>query len=335
MAKYLVYYDSGTSNSRIYLFDEEYNILYTEKKNIGSKDSSIAGTNLVLLEGLKQLYDNMLAASGINEADIQSPIYASGMVTSPYGLTEVPHLLVPLTVQQLAAGMADFFEDKVFHKQFRLVPGLKTLGDDAASINNMRGEEIEIIGAIDKIAEMYPGKKVAVVLPGSHTHVALVEGDKVTAILSNMTGEIYYAISSSTVLSAVLTDNSEPFDTDHLDLDYVKQGMQNIERYGLNRAIYICHAMRLFNKGTVSQRKSYAEGVLMGGFAKGLAYYTEHEWQGCDTAVIVSDEFMHKFYSTVLEKVPALKNIGWLPISKDVSYAVEGLKKIIKSRKDA
>lgn len=41
--QYLVYYDSGTSNSRIYLLDDQFRIHYTEKKNIGSKDSSITG----------------------------------------------------------------------------------------------------------------------------------------------------------------------------------------------------------------------------------------------------------------------------------------------------
>lgn len=64
--EFLVYYDSGTSNSRIYLLDRDFQVRYTEKKAVGSKDSSIAGDNLVLLQGLKELYDGMLSATGVD-----------------------------------------------------------------------------------------------------------------------------------------------------------------------------------------------------------------------------------------------------------------------------
>ena len=166
-------------------------------------------------------------------------------------------------------------------------------------------------------------------MPGSHTHIALVEGDKVTGILSSMTGELFYALKTSTILSAVLSEKTEG-----LDPDMVRLGVHNLDTYGLNRAIYICHAMRLFGKGTPLQRKSYAEGVINGGFAKGLAWYCEHEWQGCDTAVIVSNAYMHDLYNTLLENHPYIHEIDWLPISKEKSYGVEGLKKLLSCKKE-
>ena len=30
----------------------------------------------------------------------------------------------------------------------------------------------------------------------------------------------------------------------------VRKGVENLIRFGFNRAIYICHAMRIFNEGT-------------------------------------------------------------------------------------
>lgn len=326
--QYLVYYDSGTSNSRIYLLDDQFRIHYTEKKNIGSKDSSITGSNLVLIEGLKDLFDAMLSATGISESQIAG-IYASGMITSPYGLVEVPHLVIPTSIENLADSMVCYHEDRLFHRDIYLIPGLKTTGDRITMVNNMRGEEIEIAGTLDALHEKYPNRKIALILPGSHTHIALVEGDRITSILSNITGELFYALKSATILSAVLSA-----ETDGLDPDMVRLGTENLHTYGFNRAIYICHAMRLFNQGTPMQRKSYAEGVINGDFVKGLAWYCEHEWHDCRTAVIVSNAYMYELYSVLLENHPYIKEIGWLPISKEKSYAIEGLKKILSCKKE-
>ena len=326
--QFVVYYDSGTSNSRIYLLDDQFQVRYTESVNVGSKDTSITGSNLKLLQGLKRLYDGMLSATGISESQVTG-IYASGMITSPYGLLEVPHKVIPISVEEMADSIVSFYEDQLFHREICLVPGLKTTGSDVTMVNNMRGEEIEIIGTLDALREKYPGRKVALILPGSHTHIALVEGDKVTGILSSMTGELFYALKTSTILSAVLSEKTEG-----LDPDMVRLGVHNLDTYGLNRAIYICHAMRLFGKGTPLQRKSYAEGVINGGFAKGLAWYCEHEWQGCDTAVIVSNAYMHDLYNTLLENHPYIHEIDWLPISKEKSYGVEGLKKLLSCKKE-
>ena len=43
--QFVVYYDSGTSNSRIYLLDDQFQVRYTERVNVGSKDTSITGSN--------------------------------------------------------------------------------------------------------------------------------------------------------------------------------------------------------------------------------------------------------------------------------------------------
>ena len=44
---YILYYDSGTSNTRAYLLDQEFQICAVAKRTVGSKDSAIAGSNRV------------------------------------------------------------------------------------------------------------------------------------------------------------------------------------------------------------------------------------------------------------------------------------------------
>ena len=328
MKKYYVYYDSGTSNSRIYLLDEECRIVYTEKMNIGSKESAAAGDNLVLITCLYDLYRNMLDKTGIREEDLEPVFYASGMVTCPYGLLEVPHLVLPVTTADFAAALTLFREDKLFHRDFYLVPGLKTGGDDIALINNMRGEEIEILGTLDDLAARFGNRKTALIFPGSHTHTVLIDNGSIRGILSNMTGELYYAMKKDTILAPVLDIPDR-----ELDVQMVLEGVNNLERFGFNRAVYICHAMRMFNRGTPAQRRSYCEGVLNGGYAKALAYYCAEEWKGCDLAVVASGQYMYELYAAVLSRHPYIREVAHLPISEGKSYAVEGLKKIIALRK--
>ena len=324
---YRVYYDSGTSNSRIYLLDADFNIRYTEKVNVGSKDSSIAGSNRVLIEALYGLYTRMLENTGVKESELDPVFYASGMVTSPYGLTEVPHLVIPTTVEHFAASLHRFHESQCFDRDFLLVPGLKSLGDDITAVNNMRGEEIEIIGTLDTLEERWPGRRIALILPGSHTHTVLIDRGGVQGILSQMTGELFFAMKSDTILAPILSTEDRT-----LDHDYVRLGLKNLADWGMNRAVYIGHAMRLFNEGTPAQRRSYCEGVLNGGFAQALVRMCQTAWAPCDTAVIVSNAYMYELYETLLAGTGVFREIGHLPISKEKSYAVDGLKKLLSLR---
>ena len=332
MKSYLLYFDSGTSNTRAYLLDRDFQVQYVAKKAVGSKDSAIAGTNRVLIEGMKELYDQVLEKNGLEEGDI-SDIYSSGMVTSPYGLKEVPHLPLPLTVKDFADSLYPFREDTCFHREIVLVPGLKTLSDDFSFVNNMRGEEIEIIGALDELKardDTHDIQDAALIMPGSHTHVTYIQGEEIKGIISNFTGELFYAIQKDTILSPVLTSDSR-----ELDVEMVKQGYENLKRFGFNRAIYICHAMRLFQRGTPQQRFSYGEGVIMGGVRQSLEYYCEHLWPKCRTAVLVSDRFMYELFSALLEGSGYIDRVLWMPISETKSYAVSGLKKIVSVKGDA
>lgn len=324
MKNYILYYDSGTSNTRAYLLDQDFGVKYTVKKAVGSKDSAIAGSNRVLIEGLKELYDNVLSANGLGEEDI-SAIYASGMITCAYGLKEVPHLALPLTVEGFAGSLVPVLEDTLFHREIILVPGLKTVNDDITYVNNMRGEEIEIIGALDELRSIGAPEELAMILPGSHTHVTYLRGEEITGIISNFTGELFHAIQKETILAPVLTwDGTPP------DREMVLRGYENLQKFGFNRALYICRAMDAFNEGTPAQRFSYGEGVILGGVRQSLEYYCQHFWPGCRTAALVSDEFMYQLFSILFEDSPYIDRVLWLPISETKSYGVSGLKRLLR-----
>lgn len=324
MENYIVYFDSGTSNTRLYLLDQDMNRVCVKKRSIGSKDSAAAGSNRVLLEGLKQMYDEVLDENGLTDAQVNR-IFASGMSTSPYGIKEIPHQVIPITVEQFAKDHPSFFEEEYFGRDIELIPGLKTVGDEISKVNNMRGEEIEIIGALEALPPECAGKSIAMIMPGSHTHTALVRDGCIQDILSTFSGELFYALKTSTVLAPVLSVPVEEFNAEQ-----VKKGYENLIRYGFNRAIYICHAMRIFEEGGEVDRVSYAEGVIMGDILTALEQRCREDWKNCETAVIVCNREIYELFRILFEESCCIKKLIWLPISDDKSYALEGLKKIVK-----
>jgi len=324
MKNYIVYFDSGTSNTRLYVLDEKLEQVYVKKCPIGSKDSAAAGSNKVLLEGWKRMYDEALEQMGITDEQV-TRIFASGMSTSPYGIKEIPHQVIPISIEEFAKNHPSYYETEYFQKNFELIQGLKTIGDEIAAVNNMRGEEIEIIGALEELPEEYKGKTAAMIMPGSHTHVALIRDGKIQDILSTFSGELFYALKSSTVLAPILNVPVEKFCEEQ-----VRKGYENLQKYGFNRAIYICHAMRLFEEGTKEDRVSYAEGVIMGDILAGLEQRCEEKWKDCETAVIVSSREMYELFHILLKESAHIKKVIWLPIDEEKSYAVKGLKRIIR-----
>lgn len=325
MAKYIIYFDSGTSNSRIYLLDENLNQVCMRKRTIGSKDSAAAGTNEILLQNLKEMHDEVLVSNQITDEDV-SRIFASGMLTTPYGIVELPHVVIPVTVEKFAKTHPSVYEGKFFKREIELIPGLKTIGDEIAKVNNMRGEEIEIMGAMEHFPEECNGKSIALVMPGSHTHTALIKNKSVEDILSTFSGELFYALKKSTVIAPVLSAKVEQFDREQ-----VIKGYENLVKYGFNRAIYIVHAMRMFHEGTEAQRVSYAEGVIMGDIINALDQKCEECWTDCEIAVIVCTKEIYDLFEILFTQSKRIKKLIWLPIDDQTSYAVEGLRQIIKN----
>lgn len=322
MKDYTLYYDSGTTNTRAYLLDENLAVCCVRKTNTGSRDSAITGSNRVLIESMKNLYDEILADMNLSENAI-GQIYASGMITSPYGLMEIPHIPVPVSVEEFAGKMVSFREDSCFHREIILIPGLKTVNEDFSFVGNMRGEEIEIIGTMDELQRLEL-HNAAMILPGSHTHVAYLKDGTVSDIISNFTGELFHALKKETIFAPILDlEVTEP------DRAMLQKGVENLRRFGFNRAMYIGHAMRIMNNGTPEERYSYCEGVVNGGVRLSLEYYCENLWQGCDTAAVVGDEFMFRLFSMIFEGSPFIKNVIWLPSDANESFGVKGLRKLI------
>lgn len=327
---YNVYFDSGTSNTRAYLLKGE-EIMDVAKKNVGSKDSSITGSNLVLLQGLKELYDKLLYNNKLVDEQIEG-IYASGMVTSPFGIKEVPHLSTPLSPEKLYNAIYTHYEAEIFKRDVHLIRGAKTIPEDykvnkynISTANNTRGEEIEVFGILSGLSDQWKKGHAAIFLPGSHTHIAYIKEGIFYDILSTFSGELFHAISTSTILSSSIC-----CDIDELDEEMVLQGYRNLKQYSLNRALYIAHAMKIFSASDNLERKSYMEGVISGGVVLGFENTVKSKWNEIDKIIIAGGSNITKVYEILLKETEREFEIMTLVASGKESFAVKGFIKIMK-----
>jgi len=326
---YCVYFDSGTTNTRAYLV-KDGKIFDMIKNAIGSKDSSIAGSNLVLLKELKRLFDDLIHTNNIDERHI-SDIYASGMVTSPFGIKEVPHVSTPVSRKKLSDSIYIHYEPLFFERDIKLIRGVKTVDADfkanpntIANINNMRGEEIEVFGIIPNLPSVWQNDDIAVFLPGSHTHIAYIRNNELLDIWSTFSGELFHAISTSTVLS-----NSVSVDTTAIDPEMALLGLKYLYEYGFNRALYICHAMKIFDTADNVQRKSYLEGVIIGGILLGFEKMSAQKWKGVKKIVIAGRSDLTGIYDVLLKDLLPHCDIMTISANEKHSFAVQGFINII------
>lgn len=331
---YHVYMDSGTSNTRLYLV-ENFQLVDMCKANLGSKDSSIARDNSVLIKGLKELYDNILKRNSLSDKDIKC-IYASGMVTCPHGIYEVPHMVAPVNLKKLCQEIYVHNEQSYFKRPIHLIRGIKTLAEDKEVdidsiqlVNNMRGEEIEIFGILSQKREVLSSQgALAIFMPGSHTHVCYVKSGTIYDCLSTFTGELSFALSTSTVLGGELDNFGE-----NPDKDMILKGYKALGENGVCRALYMVHASKIFNATDNKSRRYYLEGIISGSVVNTFCKKLREDWKDVKQIIIAGDKNYIQSYKVILDSVlEDVKTVVVKPGKEAFSY--KGFIEILKKELD-
>lgn len=324
---YYFYFDSGTTNTRAYLIHNEQ-IIRSGNIPVGSRDSALKHDKTVLMLALKKLYHKILLAEGLTDKDVQA-IYMSGMVSSPSGIVEIEHLSLPVDFKTLKNSIVPYEDSECFNRTIHIVPGLKTLPrgvtasmDTVALANNMRGEEIEVFGILHRFPELGKGRS-SIVLPGSHTQAAFLHDGKIENISSTVTGELYHAIVSETILGSSLAGE---INTEIIP-ELVCMGYEIIHQYGFNRGLYIVRSMDLFAESTLAQRMSYMEGVLNGGVMDAVAQIMGNS---PGTLAIAGPRMQYEIFSALVEKFFPQFKIMEVPVQQDYPFSVEGFLSLLQ-----
>ena len=125
MANYITI-DSGTTNTRVSLVTDG-RIADTRKFNVGAKKGMENGQ---LLQGaLRGGIADILQANGMNEEQIECSL-ASGMITSEFGLVNLPHIIAPAGAKELHESLYRCSLPEISKLPFVFVRGIKTTGDE-------------------------------------------------------------------------------------------------------------------------------------------------------------------------------------------------------------
>jgi 2-keto-3-deoxy-galactonokinase len=280
------------------------------------------------------MYDETLRKNNLQDNDIKE-IFASGMVTSPYGIKEVPHLNIPMDLKGLSRNIYTHFEDLFFHREINLIRGLKDIpdNDDVSKnnifeVNSMRGEETEIFGVLKYIDKVAIARPMAIIMPGSHTQIVYIIQDKVVDFVSTISGELFYAISHDTIVSSSIDATIKTYDN-----DMVKKAFNILIKYGFNKSVYLINTMRIFNVADIYEKTSFLEGVILGGDVLCFEKYLNEKWQDVNNVVIYADEGIAKVYETLLKMLDKKMDI-YIVNKSEVNCAVKGFLEILRARNE-
>lgn len=207
-------------------------------------------------------------------------------------------------------------------------PGEAVTIDNIDRMNNVRGEEIEVVGMI--ATGILPKQKDCVMIsPGSHTHICHVVNGAIVDIVSNFTGELNYAIKKDTILGGELSDkeiNMEP--------EYVNRGYQYLKRYGICRALYIIHATKVFNVCSDEIRSQILAGIISGSVIDLLAMRIAEAWKDVEKIVIIGGKSYVESYrilcETIIPHIPVQVAHGY----EGKSFALCGFLEILRLTKE-
>jgi 2-dehydro-3-deoxygalactonokinase len=173
----LIAVDWGTTSVRAYQIDGDGQVLATRTRECGIQKL-----------GATPFADAFADLLG-DWAALSLHRIASGMIGSRQGWLEVPYVHAPASLRDLAASLA-----VTPGNELTIVPGVITR-DTAGTPDVMRGEETEVIGALDQAAA-----SALFVLPGTHSKWVRVANGTIVDFHTFMTGEIYAVMLAHSIL---------------------------------------------------------------------------------------------------------------------------------------
>jgi 2-dehydro-3-deoxygalactonokinase len=253
--------DSGTTNSRVWLM-RDGDVLAKRRVAVGVRNTAIDGHNRALVEGIRKAILELIPDS---EADERPEIViAAGMITSNLGLYEVKHVQAPAGLFELASNIQKKSFEDLKGISFYFIPGVRSGPrnadlDNIDSIDIMRGEETEVMGALEEIERIQDGPMLYIHL-GSHTKMIQLDSSRrIVAGASTLAGELTQSIVEQTILRSSLPEI--PFAT--FNPTFFSQGREHCQRIGFTRALYEVRILQLNSELQKEDLASFMLGAIL------------------------------------------------------------------------
>jgi len=184
----LIGVDWGTTQLRAYLVGADGEVVARSRSSAGLANVANGGFEAALLDAIADLR---------GEAP-HAPVLLSGMVGSRQGWVEAPYVAAPAGLDDLAAAVVGL--DAPSLGQVALVPGVAMGMDGGTLADVMRGEETQVMGALDGLGRA----SGTLVLPGTHSKWVRARDGMIRNFRTYMTGDVYGAVGRHTILSRMM-----------------------------------------------------------------------------------------------------------------------------------
>jgi 2-dehydro-3-deoxygalactonokinase len=183
------------------------------------------------------------------------PVIACGMVGSAQGWVEAAYLDIPVDLRAIGARLTPV--DTRRGTMLHIIPGLL---QRQGLPNVIRGEETQVVGAVDSQADA--GEDLLVGLPGTHCKWVRVRDGRIVEFDTFMTGEVYAALRAHTILGRTMADAASADDAAFEQGVGIAGSAEG--RGGVLSTIFSTRALGLTGQLAPTAQPDYLSGLLIG-----------------------------------------------------------------------
>jgi 2-dehydro-3-deoxygalactonokinase len=258
----LVCVDMGTTRTRTWVLQGE-NVLSCEEAEFGARDSGREDQNTLehRVSSLVETAIENASRSGLTERP--EFVVGAGMITSRQGLREVPHLLGPAGLSELASGLTILRLPEFNDLQLALIPGVRTVNPRSADLGKtlladlIRGEETLCIG-LTREGRLLP-TDVLITLGSHWKWIWMDEALRIARSYTTLTGELIHVAQTNTLLASALPKGRPQ----HLDPCWMQAGSEEARKSGLTRALFCVRLLEQMSDGSPDERLSFLYGIFL------------------------------------------------------------------------
>ena len=263
--------DQGTTNTRVWLVGGG-EVRATRRVPIGVRQTAQERSSEPLRIALREAIDAVRAAAA--EQGWEEPptaVLAAGMITSPLGLCEVPHLPAPAGLVDLAAGAVWRAFPEITPLPFLFVPGVRSgplhcAREEVGTTDVMRGEETLCLGLLASGRLVPSGTLLSL---GSHWKLIRIDHEgRIAGSHTSLAGELIHVVQTQTILAGSVPAERPT----RLDPDWVAAGMREASDAGLARALFCVRLLeQRLPESLPEERLAFLVGSVLGAEVESLA----------------------------------------------------------------
>ena len=265
----LIAIDWGTTSARAYRVDAAGAVLDSRSAPLGIQN---------VQDGR---FGDALATLLADWRHDRAPRIACGMIGSRQGWIEAPYVGCPATLADLIAGIVSAPAGAL-----AVVPGVQTR--DAYGLPDvMRGEETQIVGAVDEREE-----RVLAALPGTHSKWAFVASGRIVDFLTLMTGEIWSVLLRHSILGRLAT----PPPTQGVGPAYAKGVARGLGAGNLTHDMFGARTLALTGELAGEDVSDWLSGLMIGREVRNARTWAQRDgYDGARVRLIGDDALVTRY----------------------------------------